>query len=140
MIVGNLGTGKEADTRQLKSKEIIKTSTPSRLHLKKGLKLEFLIKKCRFFSEEGYKNKIDDENRYHTVDINAEMVGHVKTDDSDLSNDGGDDNYVVYEYVKNEKTGSEHEDSESSSKDQENDQERMIKKNIFSVNRTFFFS
>ena len=61
------------------------------------------------------------------MDINAEMVGHVKTDDSDSSNDGGDNNYIVYGYVKNEKTGSEHDDSESSSKDQENNQERMIK-------------
>ena len=39
------GIGKQSETRQLKSKEIIKTSTPSRLHLKKG---NFLVLKIVF--------------------------------------------------------------------------------------------
>ena len=49
----------------------------------------------------------------------------MKTDDSDSSNDGDDDKYVVYGYAKNEKTGSGNEDSESDSKDHENDKECM---------------
>ena len=126
------GTGKQSETRQLKSKEIIKTSTPSRLHLKNG---NFEFTNSIFaqnwltnISEKGYKNKIDDENtgRYQTSDIRGHPAsGHLKTDDSDSSNDGDDDKYVVYGYVKNEKAGSDHEDSESDSKDHDNDKECM---------------
>ena len=73
-------------------------------------------------SEKCYKNRIDDENRYQKEHPTAE---HAKTDDSESSNDGDNDNYVVYDYVKNEKTGTDGDDSESDSKDKENDKECM---------------
>ena len=99
-------------------------------------------------SEKGYKNKIDDENtgRYQTSDIRGHPAsGHLKTDDSDSSNDGDDDKYVVYGYAKNEKTGSGNEDNESDSKDQENDKECMNYLQTYAVgkyqleNSDFFF-
>ena len=73
-------------------------------------------------SEKCYKNRIDDENRYQKEHPTAE---HAKIDDSESSNDGDNDNYVVYGYVKNEKAGTDGDDSESDSKDKENDQECM---------------
>ena len=125
----HVGTGNETGTthKQLKpSKEIIKTSTPSRLHLKKGyfsIQNDSFIRKMLINnSEKSYKNRIDDENRYHKEHPTAE---HAKSDDSESSNDGDNDNYVVYGYVKNETAGTEGNDSESDSKDKENDQECM---------------
>ena len=125
-----MGTGNETGTtrKQLKpSKEIIKTSTPSRLHLKKGyfsIQNDSFIRKILIDnSEKSYKNRIDDENRYHTKEHLA--TEHAKIDDSESSNDGDNDNYVVYGYVKNEKAGTDDDDSESDSKDKENDQACM---------------
>ena len=126
----HVGTGNETGTtcKQLKpSKEIIKTSTPSRLHLKKGyfsfIENDSFIRKMLIDnSEKSYKNKIDDENRYQKQHPTAE---HAKTDDSESSNDGDNDNYVVYGYVKNERVGPDGDDSESDSNDKENDQECM---------------